>query len=1114
MANDIVHWLEDLGLGKYGDAFIDNEVSVRDLAGISNEDLKELGLPLGPRRRILIAVEALQRPTPEAGSPSLPALADSGEKVPRIDASDQAERRQLTVLFCDLVGSTELSQRLDPEDLREVMRRYQSAVTSSVHRFGGHVAKFLGDGVLVYFGWPQAHEDQVERAIHTGMEAVRAVADISDREEKLQARVGIATGEVVVGNLSGEIDAIVGKTPNLAARLQGVAAPGEVVVDDMTKSLVGGVFDFAYLGGQVLKGIAGRTKAYSVQREAESESRFAARETNASTFMVGREHELALLTDRWRTAMESEGQMVLLSGEPGIGKSRITKEMISEVSQGPHFRINYQCSPLRTNSAFYPIARQLEHAAGFASDDNADSRLDKLEAILGVAGADVGMAAPLLAPILSLPTERYPQLDLSPQQRKEKIYEVLGAQVSALARSKPVLIVLEDAHWIDPTTLEVFSELKTQISVMPVMILVTSRPEFIAPWPVGDMVSALTMTRLSKRQCAELILEVTGGKRVPDEVVEQVMAHSDGNPLYVEELTKTLLEAVELRDDGDHFVLEAPLPSLAIPTSLQASLMARLDRLSMVKDVAQIAACIGREFNYDLLSEISPLNEPVLQGALQQLLDSQIVYRTSSGMGQSYVFKHALLQDSAYQSLLRSRRQELHKVIAEALLRLTPEIEALQPEVLAHHFAEANEVRRAVQYWMAAARAAIAVAGNREAMGFLSQARQALADEPPTVDRNSLEMDAVILFAGACIGSEGYASKNTEEAYLRGRELMSAVPADHRHSAIIYGLFVVNNNLGKHARSVEFAEELLTLAEQHNDAEMLCVAHRSLAVAYNPMGRFFSASEHSKKAVAYHDPNRHKNSAYRYGHDIGVAALWHLALSQLCLGQITAANQARRQAISTSRALKHPTTIAYSLLWHGFFHLMIRNAENAKAAASTLQKYADSRQMAQFEAWGRWMFGAALVVEGLERTSGLCHLDRASKDLAELRVSLMRPAILSFRSEALLALGRNEEAAAAISLGLKISATNAENWYLPELQRHRAALFNSSEEAEAELMRAMLSAADQGALLLELRSAVAVFRVTKDKSSLRKRIESILAGIDAVDGAPDVTDARRLLATL
>jgi class 3 adenylate cyclase len=725
---DVVVWLRSLGLEEYEAAFRDNKINERVLPSLTAEDLKELGVSaLGHRRILLDAIAALRADT--AGKAP---TAEAASSAPSVSPEDRAERRQVTVMFSDLVGSTALSARMDPEDLREVISAYQKCVAETVGRLGGFIAKFMGDGVLVYFGYPHAHEDDAERAVRAGLKLVAAISCLKTHAA-LQTRVGIATGLVVVGDLIGsgasQEQAIVGETPNLAGRLQGVAEPNQVVIAESTRKLVGNLFEFEDLGAKELKGISGPVRRWAALRPASVESRFDAYHATGMTELVGREEELDLLLRRWSRAKSGEGQVVLLSGEAGIGKSRLTAALLERLAAEPHTRLRYFCSPQRTDSALYPIISQMERAAGFTHDDTAQAKLDKLDALLARSFTPRQDAA-LLADMLSLPNDgRYPTLELVPQQRRQKTLEALTAQLEALSRQKPVLMILEDAHWADPTSMEAFSRAVDRTRTFCVLLIVTYRPEFEPPWTGRPNVTVLTLNRLGEREIAAMIDRVTGNKRLAESVKHDIIERTDGIPLFVEEITKAVLEA-ENEGATDRAVAAIPSPSLAVPASLHASLMARLDRLGSAKEVAQIGAVIGREFPHALVAAVTRKEEPELRSALDRLIGAGLLFRQGVPPHAIYLFKHALVQDAAYGTLLREPRRALHARIAEILGGQFTEIAENQPELLARHCTEAGLIEKAARLWGKAGQRSLERSALVEAIEQLTRALDQIATLP------------------------------------------------------------------------------------------------------------------------------------------------------------------------------------------------------------------------------------------------------------------------------------------------------------------------------------------------------------------------------------------------
>src|SRR6516165_4192030 len=735
---DVVAWLRGLGLEQYAPAFRDNDVDGEVLPELTTDDLISIGVTsVGHRRKLLAAITALGT-EPPAVAQSAARATSARLSPPTIDA----ERRQLTVMFCDLVGSTALSTRHDPEDLRELIGPYHRCVAETVGRFDGFVAKYMGDGVLIYFGYPQAHEDDAERAVRAGLAVIEAVGRLPAQED-LRLRIGIATGLAVVGDLIGAGAAqergVVGETPNLAARLQALAPPGTMVVADSTRRQLGALFEIEDLGPQPLAGFAEPQPAWRVVGESAILSRFEALRSG-TTPLVGRDEELDLLTRRWQQAKSGEGRVVLLSGEPGIGKSRLTAALSQHIETEPHTRIRYFCSPHDQDSALYPFIGQLERAAGFARDDTATMKLDKLEALLGD-GAEPGDLS-LIAEMLSLAgSERFPPLDLSPQRKKARTLAALLRQLQALARLQPVLMIFEDLHWIDPTSREVLDLTVEKIAGLPVLLVVTYRPEFQPPWVGGSQVTVIALNRLGRNEGATLVHRLAGNLgALPPDVVDEIVERTDGVPLFVEELTKAVIEAGA--DRGHASLAAVPSSSLAVPATLHASLLGRLDRLGpAAKNVAQIGAVIGRGFSHELLAAAVPLAEPELQEALRRLVEAGLVFQRGVPPAAEYLFKHALVQDTAYSTLLRGPRQALHRRIAEALEERFPDVVETRPEILAHHYGEAALPDKAIAYWHLAGKLSVAKSAVTEAIAQLRRGLSLLDGLPESRERQQLELD-------------------------------------------------------------------------------------------------------------------------------------------------------------------------------------------------------------------------------------------------------------------------------------------------------------------------------------------------------------------------------------
>jgi class 3 adenylate cyclase len=809
----IAHWLNTIGLGQYAHRFADNDIDASILRQLTDEDLEKIGVSLGHRKKMLRAIAEL----------------DELACVPEAACRIEAERRQLTVMFADLVGSTVMSTKLDPEDLREVIGAYHRCCGEQIARSGGFVARYMGDGVLAYFGYPEAHEDDVERAVRAALALVAAVAKLSDGAgAALRMRIGIATGLVVVGDLVGAAAAqehdVVGETPNLAARLQALA-----------------------------------------------ENRFEALRATR-TPLVGREEEIDLLMRRWQQAKGGEGCVVLISGEPGIGKSRLAQAVLERLSGEPYTPLRLFCSPHHQDSALYPAIRQLEQAAGFQREDTPEKRMDKLEAVLSQATNDFSEAAPLIADLLSVPTgDRYPPVDLTPQKRKERTLQALLAQVERLAARQPVLFVLEDAHWIDPSSREWLDLTIDRVPTLPALLIITYRPERTPPWVGHPHVTLLSLSRLPRRQRAEMIMRVTGGKALPKEIADQIIDRTDGVPLFVEELTKAVVESGVLVDAGDRYTVCGPLPSLAIPTSLHASLLARLDRLAPAREVAQIGAALGRQFSHELISAVAAMPQQKLDDALDQLVNAELVFRRGRSPDAMYTFKHALVQDAAYSVLLRGPRRQLHQRIANVLEERFPEVAGSQPELLARHCAEGGLIEQAVQYWFTAGERALRACANVEAIKHLSQGLQLLALLPDSPERQRQELRFQTGLGPPLMAVKGWAAPEAMQAYSRADEL-SRVLGDHSERfKIVWGLWILHIGRGESRRGRELSNELFRLAEQEDDDDLRLEAHHSAWGTLTWLGEFAACSEHTKRGLTIYRPAHHGAHAFTYGgHDPGV----------------------------------------------------------------------------------------------------------------------------------------------------------------------------------------------------------------------------------------------------
>jgi class 3 adenylate cyclase/tetratricopeptide (TPR) repeat protein len=906
----IAEWLASIGLGEYAQRFADNAIDLSVVRDLTEQDLKDLGVLLGHRRKILRAIAELDGVAP---APTETAT----EPVLRVDA----ERRHLTVMICDLVGSTALSARLDPEDMRAVIDAYHAACARITRTYDGFLAEFRGDGILAYFGYPIAHEDDAERTVRAGLDVIAAVARLETRaREPLAVRIGIASGLVVVGDLSREgalrERAVVGDTPNLAARLQALAEPGTVVVAASTRRLLGDLFRLRDLGRHEVKGIAAPVAAWAVEGVSDSESRFEAVRAAGLTDLIGREGELDFLLERQRLAWKGEGQIVLISGEPGIGKSRLAAALAERSAGEAHTRLRYQCSPYHTNSALRPFIAQLERAAGFKADDTSEQRLDKLEALLAMSASRIENVGPLFAALLSIPFgERYQPLTLSPTQQRRRTLAALLDQFEGLARGQPILLLFEDAHWADATSLELLDLTIERVRQLPVLALFTFRPEFEPPWVDLPNVGTLTLGRLDHNDVESMVAQVTGGRVLPTEVMKQIVAKTDGNPLFVEELTKAVLEAGILVEDAEGYRLDGPLPPLAIPATLQDSLMARLDRLAPVKEIAQVGATIGREFSYTLVRVLVGRDESALKHGLAQLEQAGLVFRRGEPPKEAvYSFKHSLVRDAAYESLLKSRRQQLHGQIASALEQRFADIVASQPEIVAHHFTAAGLVNPAIDYWLKAGHLALSRSANAEAVKHLRQGIELTQSQAPSANRVRKQLDFYLALGPAVAATEGYAAPETLRVFSHARDLLGEGGTSTEQMTVLWSTYLAHSIRAEHTAALEVARQCLALAAEHEHPGMAALANRFIGQTLWMMGAFLDARFHLERTLDLCAAHQETITSYRkFGVDDEVSALSALSRTLWILGYLEQAAAAAGQALARARTMGLAFTTALAL---------------------------------------------------------------------------------------------------------------------------------------------------------------------------------------------------------
>ena len=1070
MTQTLAEWLRANDLAEFEAVFRENQVDLRTLEILTELDLKELGLPFGPRKRILSAIAELKRQV---------VLSRAAVETRATDAP-LGERRQLTVMFCDLVGSTALSTVLDPEELRELIQTYRKACGEVVIRYDGYVAQYLGDGLKIYFGWPKAHEDAAERGVRSALEIVRTVKAIR-AAQPLAVRIGLTTGTVVVGDAlqndtTGAMTAV-GEAPNLAARLQALAGPEEVVIGPGTRRLVGDVFTLTDLGPHRLKGIAELVPVWRVDALRRMEGRFdAAHVGKKLTALVGREEELALLLRLWLRACKGDGQVVLVGGEAGIGKSRLCQALRERLAK-PHTTLRYQCSPHYTNSALYPIIEQFEFAAGFSRDDTPEQRLDKIEALLAGSALRVDESAPLIADLLSLPTHRYPALSLSPQRQKEKTLEVLAGQVEALAQRGPVLMVFEDIHWVDPTSQELIETLIPKLRGLPVLLVATHRLEYAPPWVGYPNVTSLALHRLERGSVTEFVSKMTVGRGLPPEVLEEILSHTDGVPLFVEELTKSVLESGMLRDDGDHYTLQSPLLAMAIPTSLRDSLAARLDRLAPVKEIAQIGACIGREFSHELLARVAGLDGASLEAALDRLVNAGLITRRGTPPDVIYAFKHALVQDAAYDLLLKSRRLQLHASIAQALETGFPDEVVHKPELLAHHYTQAANLAAAIPLWRKAGALGIRRVAMREAVAHLQRALGLTDQLPPSAERDQIELTIREQLNAAWAGLQGWAA---EEIGVNTAAILRLARSQRNVQSLLLGLWwmwTTTITQGRIADSLPWAQRLLDEGGEAEDVDLQIFGAAATMVSRFFLGHLSEARAQADRVLALYDPQRAERWTQLTGHDlrtfVGVYSCQWIWMQ----GHPDQAVQVSDESSAHARTVGHAFNLVWALTFCAYPFAYRHEPERLLEQIGSADRLAREQGLAFiYQVSVPQAVGLAQLQQG-RPLEGIPVLQRGIESWTKVGGGVRIPFLKSALAEAVALQGDLATASRLIDECIEQIERPAfqERIWLPEVLRIKGWILirqGRDEEAETQLRTAIDCARQQGTRSWELRSVV------------------------------------------
>jgi len=1040
---------------------------------------------------------------------------------PAAGLEDSAERRQLTVLFCDLVGSTDLSERLDPEDLRELVQEYQSACAAAIQSYDGHIAQYLGDGLLVYFGYPQAHEDDVQRGIHAGLGILDAMADLSRRLEarrgpSLAVRLGLHTGMVVAGEIGAGArreQLALGKTPNVAARLQGLAEPGTLVVSDAACRLAAGDFDFTSLGLHTLKGISHPVEVFQVTGVSGAEGRFAAAARRGLVPRVGRDGELAVLMKRFSEVRRGAGRAVLLTGEAGIGKSRLLHDLRERLAAEDLAWWTLHCSPFHENSALYPVAAFLRKALRFGRDESPAGRLRKLERAVGRSGLQRSEAVPLLAALLSIPATGHPAIALTPQKQKERTLAVLVAFVARLAAERPVVFVLEDLHWVDPSTMELLGLLLDRAPAARLLVLMTGRPSFEPPWP-DALVPRLGLDRLDDGEIEALVLGLTGGRPLPAAVLSEIVRKTDGVPLFVEELTRMVLESGLLSERGGRYEFEGTLPALAIPSTLQDSLMARLDRLSAVKEIAQLGAVLGREFGFDMLHAVSSFPEDHLARGLARMVEAQILQQQGELPEATFLFRHALLQDAAYSSLLKSTRQRLHQRIALALEgQFRGRVED-RPELLAHHYTEAGLAEPAAGSWLAAGQRAVSRSANLEAVGHLGRGLELIPLLPEGSARDGLELALEITLAPTLCATRGYAAPEVERAFARAHVLCQRLGPAPQLLSILYGLvgfYFVRAELPRALALARELEESVKAEEPPGRIDAL-LPHITLGFVQLYRGDLEDSRRHLERLLALMPAG--PGITFPTGEELHVTRLW-LGLVLWHLGYPDQALALSESSLQAARESRHRVSLGFALCFTAWLRQLRGEPEAVRELARELIDL--SREQGLF--WG-----------GL----GTFHLGWTCAELGEEGhdegIQSMRQGLDSYlalgsrvtQTYYLMMLARTMRRGEAgrwslLDQALEASAATGEHLWESEIHRLYGETADDQAEAEGHLLRALEVARARGARSLELRAATSLARLRLRQGRCEEG-HDLLAGVygwfTEGFGTADLREARTLLEEL
>jgi class 3 adenylate cyclase/predicted ATPase len=1075
--------------------------------------------------RVLVWTGDADVPQPAPAPPAATAPLSATAPAP---SPPEAERRQLTVLFCDLVDATRLSGHLDPEDYRQVVRAYQTTAAAVIQRFDGHIAQYLGDGLLVYFGYPQAHEDDAQRAVHTGLALVEAIEALHPHLERhtggrLAVRVGIHTGLVVVGEVGGgqrQEQLALGETPNLAARIQSLAAPNTVVISAATQQLVEGYFTCIDLGTHTLKGVTLPQQVCRVVQASGAQTRLEVAARRGLSPLVGRESEVALLQERWAQVKEGLGQVVLLHGEAGIGKSRLVQVLKEHVVGDAHTRIECRSSPYYQHTAWYPITDLCERAWQLARDDTPEVKLGKVEQALRPYRFTLAEAVPLFATLLALPlpADRYAPLTLSPQRQRQKTLETILAMVLEQAEHQPSLFILEDVHWLDPTTLELLGLLVEQVPTVRLLLLLTCQPTFQSSWEPRSYVTHTTVSRLTRSQVEQLAVQVAGGKPLPTGILQQLADKADGVPLFVEEMTKAVLESGLLKATNDHYELTGPIPALAIPATLHDSLMARLDRLGAAKGVAQLGATIGRQFAYEVLQAVSSLEAAALQRELGRLVEAELLYQRGVPPQAMYTFKHALIQEAAYQSLLRSTRQQYHQQIAQVIEARFPALVETQPELVAQHYTAAGCAEPAVHYWQRAGEQASDRSAHVEAISHLTTGIELLKTLPETSEHTQQALTLHIALGAVLLMTKGHAAPEVEHTYTQAYTLCQQVGESPQLVPVLFGLWRYYIAQPQFHMTREIGERLLRLAQRVDDPALSVIAHYALGGTWLWRGVLLAARPHLEEAITRYTPEQRRDLVFRTGQDPGVVCRFYAAMTLWLLGYPAQALARLHDALALAHELSHPFSLAWVQSMACFVSQFRRDMPAVYEHAEATIALSTERGFSGWAAIGTFFRGWVLVMQD-QSEEGMVQVHQGMAAWRATGAALGVPYFCTLLADVCAHLGHPEDGLQALTEAHALVEQHEERLWEAEIHRLRGVLLlrqpeTPAAEAETWLQRALDVARFQEAKSLELRAAMSLSRLWQQQGK-RAEAYALLAPVygwftEGFDTA-DLQEARTLL---